>query len=361
MISVPSCSWPVLDTWPVQESGLGYRARRILTEHGIRTVGDVRLRLADPDFASLSGLGPSTSAEIQLYVGTCAAIVSGTLEFADLPALLRRFLNELQIEVLLRRYGLFRPDTASSRNFITLQDIGNEFDLTRERVRQIEKRAMEKLRGQLQQHCLAPLYEDILNALKQQGNILRCDQTAVLDNRPWLGGTKASSVLLLLHDVAPTQYTYYRDTFSLIPISELKRVETWAIDAMGKAATPLSIKDLYQRLPSSASSLWNPTALAHFLAAMPKVLATQDLCFALTDRALAHWVREELDTIGAPTHYRRITQAINARLQPHQQIGPRRILLLLHSHPEFAQTQSGYYTHRKGRASSPSEPHSVSA
>lgn len=355
MISVPQLSWNSLDAWPVSESGLGRRATRVLTEHHIKTIGEVRDRLSDPSFATTPGLGSKTLEAIQCYVETCGEVVSGSLRFADLPSLLRRFLYESHIEILLRRYGLFRLDTASSRNFITLQDIGNELDLTRERVRQIEKQAFSKLRGRLQQHCLQPLYDDVCNALTQQGGILRCDNTAHLDTRAWLGGYKASSSLLLLHDISPTHYAYYHDTFSLISLPTLKRVEEWAIHTLEQATNPMPITTLFQSLPTPLSTEWNESSLAVFLAAIPTVLATRDQRFVVTDTALAKWAEEELDTLGAPTHYRRITQAINDRLQPHQQVGPRRILLLMHSNPKFAQTHSGHYIHRRGRASSSSE------
>ena len=50
-------------------------------------------------------------------------------------------LNERERQVIRLRYGLEdgKPHT--------LEEIGNELDVTRERVRQIEARAMEKLRN----------------------------------------------------------------------------------------------------------------------------------------------------------------------------------------------------------------------
>lgn len=49
-------------------------------------------------------------------------------------------LKERERQILIMRYGLNESETK------TLEEIGSEFNITRERVRQIEKRALEKLR-----------------------------------------------------------------------------------------------------------------------------------------------------------------------------------------------------------------------
>ncbi len=57
-------------------------------------------------------------------------------------------LNEKQREVVSRRFGLMGYDIA------TLEDVGKEIGLTRERVRQIQVEALKKLRTILQKHGL---------------------------------------------------------------------------------------------------------------------------------------------------------------------------------------------------------------
>ena len=55
-------------------------------------------------------------------------------------AALQHHLSERQARILIFRYGL---DGNPPR---TLDEIGDMFDLTRERIRQLEKRALSKLR-----------------------------------------------------------------------------------------------------------------------------------------------------------------------------------------------------------------------
>ncbi len=57
-------------------------------------------------------------------------------------------LNERERKVLIMRFGL---DDGVTR---TLEDVGREFDVTRERVRQIEAKALRKLRHPLRSRKL---------------------------------------------------------------------------------------------------------------------------------------------------------------------------------------------------------------
>ncbi len=49
-------------------------------------------------------------------------------------------LNDREKEVIRLRFGLYHSDE------LTLEEIGNRFNVTRERVRQIEAKAMKKIR-----------------------------------------------------------------------------------------------------------------------------------------------------------------------------------------------------------------------
>ena len=57
-------------------------------------------------------------------------------------------LSERERRVLIMRFGLEDGVTR------TLEDVGNEFDVTRERVRQIEAKALRKLRHPLRSRKL---------------------------------------------------------------------------------------------------------------------------------------------------------------------------------------------------------------
>ena len=94
-------------------------------------------------------------------------------------------LTEKEKEVILRRYGL------EGRKKETLQSIGNDFGLTRERIRQIEKRALGKIKLKLEEY--RNLFDSFLSYLKRFGGARK--QEKVLEE---LGGEEKNELGFLL-------------------------------------------------------------------------------------------------------------------------------------------------------------------
>ena len=86
-----------------------------------------------------------------------AEVPDGSAERADLnDAILKVFgkLTPREEKVLRMRFGL------DMRTDYTLEDVGKQFDVTRERIRQIEAKALRKLRGKDVQALLRPFLND---------------------------------------------------------------------------------------------------------------------------------------------------------------------------------------------------------
>lgn len=90
-------------------------------------------------------------------------------------------------EVLVRRYGLFgaKPET--------LEEIGGQYKVTRERVRQIEANAFSQLRNEYQHH-IAPLLRTLERHLQDHGAV-RAEQHLFEDFAPRVSSATLQALL----------------------------------------------------------------------------------------------------------------------------------------------------------------------
>jgi len=93
-------------------------------------------------------------------------------------------LGKREKEVILRRFGL------EGRKNETLQLIGNSFGITRERVRQIENVALNKIKPKLEKYRME--FEKFLNYFKKHGE-LRMEKKLLEE----LGGKEKNELVFL--------------------------------------------------------------------------------------------------------------------------------------------------------------------
>jgi len=126
-----------------------------IADHLDRPVADVnkmlrlneRITSVDTPFA-----GDSDKALLDVIADEKNSGPEGDLQSQDMSNNIIHWLNELntkQREVLARRFGLMGYEAA------TLEDVGSEIGLTRERVRQIQVEALKRLRDILSQQNLS--------------------------------------------------------------------------------------------------------------------------------------------------------------------------------------------------------------
>jgi hypothetical protein len=94
-------------------------------------------------------------------------------------------LKEREREVILRRFGL------EGRKKETLQSIGNSFGITRERVRQIENAALNKIRPKLEKY--RKVFEGFFDYFKKFGEVRK--EERLLEE---LGGKEKNELIFLL-------------------------------------------------------------------------------------------------------------------------------------------------------------------
>jgi hypothetical protein len=333
-----------LDRWAVETCGLPARVVHYARAQGWSVVGDLR-RMSGEEWAAQPGIGTVSAQAVQDFFSFCDQLVAGRVSFTGVREVFERFANEEERAVLLRRYGLLRADAGISRKFMTLQEIGNDLNLTRERVRQIEEGARHRLRGRLVQQCLVPFYDKALDLIQSRDGLLDAQDREEMRGQGWLSGYAPGPVLLLLHDLDPAYCVVCRDRFAVPPLTMWQAAERAALAFLETVTAPVAIEVLHAAIGSAAVPV-PPVALGKWLDGHPQVAATIDGRYFLHQKGGETFVLELVADDPEPIHYRTLTGRMNARLKSESRKGPRHTLSLLTHSPRFRKAGPGLYAAR---------------
>lgn len=330
-----------IDAWTVRESGLPTRVVNGARLGHIETVGQLRARSSE-ELIGLRAIGRISIRDIEQFFALCGRMEAGTLVFITIQEVFDLFLDSEEMDILARRYGLLRTDHQGSRNFMTLQEIGNEMQLTRERIRQVENIAMANLKSRLAACCLQPFYLYLSAFINSRGRVISCEDARDLEEQSWLSGYNPCSILLLLHDLNPGQYAEYHGVFSTFPIEELRRVESRALNHLERQAGPTKAPDVVHALDTTTAP-WSAAALGRLLDHNDKVAATKDHRYFLFANGSETFLYELLQQTERPAHYRKLASIFNENVKPASRKGNGYILKLLNGSSRFVKTDRGYY------------------
>jgi len=345
MLTVPPINRDVIDQWPVAESGLPIRVVNSTRVAGIHTVGQLRA-WADADLLKLRSLGRISLDNIHFFFRLCAQIEAGLQVFHSIREVLQIFLDETEHMVIAARYGLHADVTKSTRNFSTLQEIGNSSNLTRERVRQIEEAAKLKLSSRLASSCLEPFLASVMRYIDQHGEAISLQQAEPLRDDPLFAAYNPGAVILLLHDVVGRGLNWYRGFFSTLAENTLRDVESRLLEILQQRDAPMPAAELTHALLSTPGplSLRKPERVIDvILQHHPTVCTTRDGRYFLYERGIQRFLRELLLAMPRPAHYRAITSAFNQAAIPSCRRGSGYILNKLNELPDCKRVDRGVY------------------
>lgn len=338
-----------IDAWPVEESGLPVRVVHSVLTAGLTTVGQLRAQ-SDQDLLALRSLGQISVGRIRSFFKLCGQIEQGNLSLKNIRELLPLFLDTTEIKVITARYGLELIAPKASRSCATLQKIGDGEHTTRERVRQVQKAAMQKLRSRLATVCLEPFCLFFANLLEVRGTSATCADIGTLRNELPAGGYNLCGVLMLLSDLHPERITFYNDFFSTLTEPTIRTMESQVVRLLDRAAKPVSLDDILKSTATSfpLNEVQKKQLLSCILENCPLVAATLDHRYFTYECGTQAFLAEVLKDLERPAHYRVVTNAFNDRLKSLSRKGAGFILNAMNQAPLCMRIDRGVYDLKAG-------------
>ncbi len=341
MFKVDPITKEYIDAWTIEESGLPTRVVNSARAVNLSTIGQIRDKSAH-ELTAMRSIGRISIGDIQRFFDLCNRMEKGTLVFITIQEVFDLFLDQEEMDILARRYGLMRPDPKASNQYMTLQEIGTELQLTRERIRQVTNIAMSYLKKRLASHCLQPFHLYLRAFIDSRGRVISCEDTRDLEGQSWLADYNPCSMLLLLHDLNPDSYTERHGVFSTFSTEKLQRAERSALSFLGTRKEPSKLADIAAAL-DDPESVWSAAALGKLLDQLGKVAGALDGRYFLFASGQDIFLAELLRDSERPLHYRALTGLFNDHLKPASRKGSGYILKLLNASDRFIKTERGYY------------------
>lgn len=247
MIRVQALERARIDEWPLDQAGLPVRLRPGCRRKGYRRIGDIR-GLGDREFLALRGVGLHTVRAWREYLEAADRLERGEMEYRNLPEVFGRFVPSPGLDVLVRCYGLLRRDAKISRRFYTLQEIGDEKGVTRERIRQMEEVAMERLRSCLVQACLDPVYVQFGDFLRARSRVALPEDVSEMDASGVCGEYSPPSVMLLLGDLRKNTWWHHRGYLTSLRPRQALSLEEQLVRHLREIGRPAGIGEMASRM-----------------------------------------------------------------------------------------------------------------
>lgn len=252
-------------------------------------------------------------------------------------------------DVLEKRYGL----KGGKRK--TLEAIGKEYKITRERVRQIETEALKQVTKSEVLGSIGPVFEAMAGHIRSHGNVMA--ENHLCQNLP-SSGTFPHVVFLLnvgksFVNLAESDEFYHRWAIDKDSAGEAEKGIKLALQALKEKGTPVSQSELYALVSENVRSIRGESISENVIEAY---LASSKLVKKnpYGEYGLISWptisprgVKDKaylvLTKSGSPMHFREVAQAINKMNWAKKKAHPQTVHNELIKDPRFVLVGRGLY------------------
>ncbi len=343
-MKVKAIPFEAAEKWKVDDAGLPPRVVNCARKKGVKTFGALN-KLSHEELLSIRALGRSSLAAIREFVKQVRRLSKGELEFGDVADVLKKFLGPFELEVLTDRYGLKREEPEAGRNYYKLQQIANRHNLTRERVRQVEEKALDTLRSRMVSACLQPFAEFVEREIKERGGIVAFSDLSDLNPSELTRELNPGPLAFLFCDLFPERFREDGACISVLKGDVLQRLRNELPEILNSQQTSCTAQQLtdeiHARLPFAKGISLN--AIRRMLETDPRVLILANRSYLCSKDSLVHIVARVMRRLSSPAHFREIARATNQRMMPESRRGAGFYLRILNSSPRFAKENFGFY------------------
>jgi hypothetical protein len=348
MVSLPPIPRSQIDQWPVAVSGLSPRAANCLARAHIQNVGELR-RISSSELLNIRTLGKVSLRDIRSFLNKTKDLEQGISELPSIKSLIQQFVDRNDRTVLEQRFGLLGSPMSPEIERMSLQAIGEQYGRTRERIRQCEQSAMDRLRTRLATHLLRPYAEKLIATIDSRDKILSAEEALILSADPDFQDYHPGGLLLLFSAIFHS-ICYHNHFFSTIPQKTLLNLEKELLGILSRQSHPVSSTYLAGQLAQSNPDIIRSCNFAHpeqgierILIRDPDVEATIHMEFFTHPEILINLISDAISRLGDSAHYRDITRQYNEFIHPTRHLGVGSILKILNGDDRFVRVERAHY------------------
>jgi hypothetical protein len=346
MFAVDPVPREIIDSWPVEEAGLPTRVINSVRTANVSTIGQLR-QWSEQDLLQLRSLGKVSLDQITYFFKLCTRVEKANQRFNTIQEVFDIFLDVHQAKVLVSRYGFHESELKASRNWVTLQEIGNQENKTRERIRQVEEIGKEKLKSRMATVCLQPFYAFFEEFIDQRSMAISTQELAGLRHHDVVRDLNPASILLTLSDLNASRIRFRNDFFSTLSLSSIESVENHFLQRLSESASPLVLDNISGSL-RSLSELSDPQMVRRAIGIIadhhPLIGAAVDERYFLYTTSVDPLVEEIMEHSELPVHYRTVTSRFNDHVKGGSRKGAGFILEVLNRIDRCRRVDRGIYT-----------------